>query len=245
MLEPLLLVSDCHRPYHDKRAWQLLLKVGRDLKPKHLVIIGDFADFYSVSAYSKDPRRALKLTEEIRVVHAGLDDPDALKAPHKIFIAGNHSDRLRRYLQDKAPELFGVVDIPSLFRLGLRGWEYVPYKDHTRLGKLYLTHDVGNTGRYAVFHSLDAYQHSVITGHSHRLAYVVEGNCAGEYKVSAQFGWLGDVSKIDYMHLAKAKKNWALGFGIGYLDPKSGIVYLTPVPIIKYTCMVNGQLYTV
>lgn len=218
-----------------------MLKVGRDLKPHYLITIGDLADFYSVSSHSKDPSRAFRLADELTIVRRGLRQLEELGATEQIFIAGNHEDRLTRYLQDKAPELFGVVDIPSL--LGLANWQYVPYKEDTRIGKLYLTHDVGTAGRTSVLNALDTYQHSVLTGHSHRLSYVVEGNAVGEYKVSAQFGWLGDVNKIDYMTRAKARKNWALGFGIGFLNPATGITYLSPVPIVKHTCVVNGKLY--
>ncbi len=44
------------------------------------------------------------------------------------------------------------------------------------------------------------------------------------------------------MHRIKAIKDWTLGFGIGYLDTKTGIVYLSPVPIVKGTCMIEGKL---
>jgi hypothetical protein len=94
-----------------------------------------------------------------------------------------------------------------------------------------------------VFKSLEAYQHSIVTGHSHRLAYIVEGNAAGEFKLSAQFGWLGDAQSIDYMHRDRVMKDYALGFGVGYFDPTSQYVYMQPVPIITYTCVVNGKLY--
>lgn len=220
-----------------------MLKTARDLKPKHIYTIGDFLDFYTVSSHSKDPNRALNLIEELNTGHAALDQLDELGAKHKTFLGGNHSDRLTRYLQDKAPELFNVVSIPGLLRLKQRSWNYIPYKSHTKLGKMHFTHDVGVAGRYSVFKCLDTYQHSVVSGHSHRLAYIVEGNAVGEFKLSAQFGWLGDASKIDYMQHAKVLKDWALGFGIGYYEPKSGYVYMTPVPIIKYSCVVNGRLY--
>jgi len=243
-LEPILVVPDSHRPYHDARAWQLMLDVGKKLKPYHIAVIGDLADFYSVSSHSKSPDRALKLDEELKDVNVGLDELDALKATNKQFIAGNHEDRLTRYLQDKAPELFNVVGIPELLKLEQRGWEYTPYKSDTKIGKVNFTHDVGASGRNATFNALDTYQHSVITGHSHRMQYIVEGNATGEYKLSAQFGWLGDRTKIDYMHRAKVYKNWALGFGVGYVHSETGIAYLTPVPIINYTAVVNGVYYT-
>lgn len=242
-LKRLLLVPDSHIPYHDRRAWKLMLKVGKAFKPDIIVTIGDLADFYSVSSHSKDPNRIDSLAEEVEAVNDALDELDSLGATDKRFVAGNHCDRLTRYLQDKAPELFGVVGIPSLFRLNERGWSYTPYKSHTKLGKIHFTHDVQSAGRNSTFKALDTYQHSVVTGHAHRLQYVVEGNAVGEQKVSAQFGWLGDASKVDYMHRAKVNKDWALGFGLGYADSASGIVYMTPVPIVKHTCVVEGKLF--
>lgn len=241
-LEPVLFCPDSHIPFHDKRAWALFLKAGRAIRPHTIVVIGDLADFYSVSSHSKDPRRERRLEREVAEVRAALDQLDALGAKDKIYVAGNHCDRLTRYLQDKAPELFETVTIPGVLGLKERGWTYTPYKHHTRLGKLYLTHDVGASGRNATFKALDTFQHSVVTGHAHRLQYVVEGNAAGEFKLSAQFGWLGDIRKIDYMSAQVATKNWALGFGYGYHDTASGIVYVTPVPIVNYTACVNGQV---
>jgi hypothetical protein len=75
------------------------------------------------------------------------------------------------------------------------------------------------------------------------MAYICEGNATGEYKLSAQFGWLGDVDQIDYMSEAKARKDWALGFGVGYIHKVTGIAYLSPIPIVGGTCCVNGKLY--
>lgn len=242
-LEPILVVPDLHAPYHDKKAWNLMLSAARDLRPKHIVIIGDFLDFYSVSSHSKDPHRALNLSKEIETGLKCLDELDALKATNKIYISGNHCDRLDRYLRDKAPELYDFMNVPELLKLKKRGWKWVPYKDDIQIGKMNFTHDVGVAGRFSTYNALDTYQHSIITGHAHRMSYVVEGNAKGEFKLSAQFGWLGDAKSIDYMHKAKVLKNWALGFGIGYLNPSTGIVYMTPVPIVKHTAMVNGKLY--
>lgn len=242
-LEAVLIVPDTHVPYHDVKAWNLMLKVAQDLKPKHMVVIGDLLDFYSVSSYSKDPSRLANLPAEVDAGNKALDQLDALKAKNKLFVSGNHCDRLERYLKDKAPELFGFVNIPKLFDLKERGWKYTPYKDHTKLGKLNITHDVGTAGRYAAYKALDMFQHSVITGHTHRLSYVVEGNAVGEIKLSAQFGWLGDAKKVDYMQKVSVLKNWALGFGAGYLDSDTHLVYLTPLPIINYSLVFNGKLY--
>ena len=239
-----MFLSDLHCPFHDKAALRLVLDVLADFKPTILVSNGDFLDCAAVSRHSKDPRRMIGLAKELEQANLILDKFDAIVPDaRRIFLAGNHEQRLERYLEEKAPELVGMVEVPALLRLKERGWKYVGYKDDIRIGKIYVTHDVGSAGRYNVFKTLDTYQTSIVTGHTHRLSYVVEGDAAGGRKVSAQFGWLGDVNQIDWMHKVKAKREWTTGFGYGYLDPRSGYVYLIPVPIVKGTVVVEGKLY--
>lgn len=241
-LEKILFIPDCHVPYQDKVAFNLMLKAAKVFKPDHVVILGDFADFYGVSSHSKDPNRALKLVEEMDAVKEALDQVKAIGARTNAFVAGNHEDRLERYLRDRAPELFNFISIPKIMELKEKGFSYTPYKQSHRIGKMNITHDTGNAGRYAHYKSLDTFQHNIVIGHTHRLGYAVEGNAQGERHVTAMLGWLGDVKEIDYLHQVKAAKDWTLGFGIGYLEPKSEIVYLIPVPIVKNTCLIEGKL---
>lgn len=241
-LSTTLIVPDVHCPYHDQHAWDLMLEAGKTISPDAIVVMGDLLDCYTVSRHSKDPARAGTLDKEVAAAREMLDQLDSLGAKEKVYLEGNHEQRLVRYIQDKAPELFGIFDLPKLLHLADRGWEWVAYRDHKRRGAVHFTHDTGHSGRYAVYRSLDVYQHSVATVHTHRMALVVEGNAVGEPKVSAQFGWLGDVDKIDYMHRATAKKNWALGFGIGYTDAQTGHTWLTPIPIVDYRCVIEGKL---
>lgn len=243
-LQKILIIPDVHVPYHDKRAWKLMLKAARAFKPEHTIIMGDFIDCYSVSSHSKDPNRALKMQEEVEETKKALDEISSIKSSNKVFIAGNHEDRMQRFLQDKAPELFNMISIPKILELKEKGFKYVPYKQSYRLGKLNLTHDTGSAGRYAHYKALDTFQHNVVIGHVHRIGYAVEGNAQGERHLTATFGWLGDINSVDYMHRIKVARDWSLGFGIGYLDPKTGTVYTVPVPIINYTVMVEGKLYS-
>lgn len=242
-VKKVLFVPDTHRPFHDKRAWEILLNAGKVLKPDVLVHLGDMADMYSVSSHRKDPSRALLLDQEIADVNIGFDELDSLGASDKRFIAGNHEDRLIRYLQDKAPELFGMIDIPTLFDLEGRGWDYTPYKEHTTIGKVYATHDIGSATRYTVYRAAETFQANVVTAHTHRFAYMVEGDATGSAHVSTSFGWLGDVDQVDYMHKVKSLRNWALGFGYGYLYP-NGDMNLVPVPIVDYRVNVEGATVT-
>lgn len=242
-LERILFIPDTHIPYQDKKAWKLMIKVARDFKPDHVVILGDFLDNYSVSSHSKDPNRALKLDEEIAETIKHLKEVQSLGASNNVFIAGNHSDRLSRYLMDKAPELYNIVQIPELLKLKEMGFKYVPYKDYYTLGKLHITHDCGTAGRFAHYKSVDTFQKNVVIGHTHRLGFAVEGNANGERHATAMFGWLGDVSQVDYMHKIKATRDWTLGFGLGHVDTSTDYVYITPVPIVNYTVVVNNKFY--
>jgi predicted phosphodiesterase len=243
-LEKILFIPDSHIPYEDKPAFNLMLKAGAVFRPDHTIILGDFADFYGVSSHSKDPNRALKLKDEIDATKVALDKVLALGAKNNVFVSGNHEDRLERYLRDKAPELFNFITIPQVLGLKEKGFKYTAYKQTYKIGKLNVTHDCGKAGRDAHMKSLDTFQHNVVIGHTHRLGYIVEGNAQGERHVSAMFGWLGDVEEIDYMHRVQAVKSWSLGFGIGYLDTETGVVYLIPVPIINGTCLIEGKLIT-
>src|ERR1051326_8169338 len=242
-MKKIAFLPDCHRPYHDKKAWSLFMDSMNDWCPDILVCLGDLADCYKISSFSKDPRREFTFKEEIDDVLVGLDELDSLGAERKIFIGGNHEARLVRYLQDRAPELFEFIDIPKLLELEKRGWEYVPYKSSIQLGKLWITHDVGTAGRYSVFRAADTFQHPVVMAHTHRLVYVVEGNATGETFPAVQFGWLGDVEKLDYVHKVAAMRSHCLAFGTGLLDEKTGWVYLTPHPIVNHTVVVGGSLY--
>jgi hypothetical protein len=213
-------------------------------KPDILVCLGDLADCYKVSSFSKDPRRGLSFDEEIADVCEGLDHLEEIGATQKIFVEGNHEHRIERYLRDKAPELFGFITTSKLLGLEERGWEFVPYKEATRIGKLWITHDVGTAGRYSVFRAADAFQHPVVMAHTHRLVYIVEGNATGESFPAVQFGWLGDVAQVDYMHRVVANRSWCQAFGTGLLDTSTGWCYLTPHPIVEGTVVVDGKRFS-
>jgi predicted phosphodiesterase len=241
-LEKILVIPDTHVPFEDELAFGVLLAAGRLLKPDTIVFLGDFADFMSVSFHPRElGRRGYTLKEEAEAVNARLDQIQALGAKRVVFIKGNHEYRLERYLSEKAPSLFGLVDVAALFRFEERGWECVEYRKHLKIGRMHFTHDVGHAGIYAHRQSRMAYEGNVVIGHVHRLSYEVAGTSKGPAHAGIALGWLGDKGAIDYMHAAKAAQ-WALGFGVAYHERASGNVHVVPVPIVDYRCVVEGQL---
>lgn len=244
-LKRILFIPDTHRPYHDKLAWKLVMKVARHNKYNILIVGGDFGEFYVTNGHRKDPNKHQMLEMETDDINAGLDELDALGVRRKIYLEGNHENNLSRYLADHAPELFNMVKVENILRLKERGWEFYPYKrKKARIGKLTVTHDLGNAGRNAIEKAIDGFQDNIVINHTHRMKYIIEGNYSGIKHVAASFGWLGDVSQIEYTDQEKARKEWALGFGEGYMTDK-GVVFLTPIPIVDYSCVVSGKYYCV
>lgn len=241
-LEKWLIIPDCHIPYEDPKAYSLMLRAARRIKIKNVVVLGDYADFYAVSSHSKDPRRLQNLHWEVERVNERLDELDRLFRGKKIFCAGNHEDRLRRYLQDRAPALFDSVQVEQLFRLKERGWKYVPYNSYTRVGKLYVTHDLGKAGKGAGADAVSAFMHNAAIGHTHRLEYYVSGSVTGETHLGASLGWLGDFDQIEYRHRAKLRREWAHGFGVLYVEKTTGCIHLQPVPVVNGRVVVEGRL---
>lgn len=232
-LRKVAFLPDCHRPYHSVHAWHLFIRCMEWWKPDTLVVLGDLADFYMLSRFSKDPKR-VDFEAEVEDVNGALDQLDRLGASQKIFLEGNHEYRLVRYLQDKAPQLFGAVTVDKLFKLSERGYVVVPYKESLQIGKLWLTHDVGVAGRYSVFRAADTFQHPVALAHTHRVVYVVEGNATGEAFPAVQFGWMGDIEQVDYVHKVKARREWSLAFGTGMLDTDNGHIFMQVHPLVQY-----------
>lgn len=235
-----LIIPDTHHPYCDMHAWSLVLKVGHLLKPHGIITMGDFVDCYSVSSHDKSPARVRVLDEEIINANERLTELQALSPKEQVFLEGNHEDRLKRYLMTHAPELFNLVKIQDLLKLKERNIKFVPYKEHTKIGKLFVTHDTGKSGKYAHLQALDAFQANVAIAHTHRVGYAIVGNAKGKAHVGCMLGWLGDIRRVDYMTKINALRDWAHGFG-WMSETSDGNVHVQPIPIVNGRVVVEGR----
>lgn len=219
-----------------------MLKVGAAINWDILVSLGDFYDMYSVSRYTKDPNKPDDLRKELRIGRQECLDPlNKLKIKRRIITLGNHDIRANEYLKERAPSVYTQAVAEDWLGFRSTGWEVLDYRDYAQVGKLFITHEVAANGAEKV---LNAVQNNIVSGHDHQINYLIRGTALGDYHVSATFGWLGDENHADYMHKLKARRKWALGFGVGYLRD-NGMIYLQPVPIVKNSCVVEGRLFTV
>ena len=240
----ILVVSDLHAPYHDKRAWSLLLKTIRALRPERIVIIGDFADCYAVSAHLKSMARRLSFELEIEAVNGALDELQRAAGLKCVitFCEGNHETRITRYCQTNAPELGGLdgLQFPSMTRLRDRGIAFVPYRRHVWIGKCAFTHDLGRAGANAARQTVVDFGGNIVIGHTHRGGIAYQGETRGRSHFCLNVGWLGDLELIDYVHLAKAKRDWQHGFG--WIDQDAaGNSWAQFIPIVGGAVKVEGE----
>lgn len=240
-MKRILFVPDVHVPNHDRRAWKLLLKVAGLIDFDAAVVLGDFVDNEAVSRHAPAKVKQTRVVDELKAAHVELLDLRSKlgKAQRLVFCEGNHETRLARFIADKAPMFDGAVSVRSWLDPGSY-WEWINYNESTRIGKVHVTHDVGEAGINAHRGAAKAFMSSAIIGHTHRMGYEVTGRVDGQPVLGAMFGWLGDYRRVDYQHRAKAKQ-WPLGFGVGVMDDR-GVVHVQPVPIINYTCCVFGNI---
>ena len=201
-----------HAPYHDEKVVRCLLRVAKKLEIDEIVYIGDFCDFYSVSAHDKSPERRENLEEELRGCRRLLQRFDRVGVRKHTYLGGNHEHRLARYVARKAPELSGsIASMPQL--LGLDSldskWSYIPYGVPYRVGDATFLHDVGKSGVSAARASYSVYRGKLIIGHTHRAQLYTEGDgwCLN-------IGWGGDYGAINYFPEHRARNEWQHAFGI-------------------------------
>ena len=237
-----LFIPDCHLPFHHQANFDLMLRAAGAFRPDIVVVLGDLHDFYAVNAHGKSPVRNNSLKQEVLEASRYLRQIEQLTEGKLIYIEGNHEDRFRRYVEGRAPDLFGMTSVREILGLDKR-WVWVPYTKSYRLGKLHLTHDTGTAGRNAARQAMDVFQGSAVIGHTHRMEMSFMGNADGPPSVGCMFGWLGDPVHADYMHEVQARRNWVQGFGVGYMRP-DGVVHLVPCPIVDKAVVIEGRLIT-
>lgn len=240
----LLAISDVHIPYHSPEAVGAVLDFARYYKPNVFVVNGDFFDFYAVSSYSKDPAREESLQEELDRGAALLKAFKAACAPgaRLVFLAGNHEDRLRRYLWNQAPALskLRALAFETVTGLDALGFETYAYGEVVGLGKLHFVHgDLVRKGAGMTAKGmLQRYRVNVVHGHTHRVGHVMETTLGGEF-AAWEMGCLADL-RPEYI---KGVPDWQHGVGVGTLY-RNGLFDFQVSRIIEgHRFFHNGRVY--
>ena len=242
----ILVIPDVHIPYPHK-AYRKMLEVSKDISA--LYILGDYADFYSISSYAKHPKISQFLKTEINAVNKELDYIDKLfpKIP-KVFIQGNHEHRLEKYINRSAVELFGMVKCDELFKIHERpNWRWIPYGPEQKVkicNGLYARHEPlsGAGPKTTAKKALS----SIIYGHIHRAE---EGHIVGiDNKVHSSIcaGWLGNVHGPgkNVFDFVKSHHQWQIGWTYIYVD--KGTFHHQSILVKKNnTFLLDGKIHKI
>jgi predicted phosphodiesterase len=237
-----LFWPDTHAPYHDVKAVEVALMIGKEHAPQELVIEGDFFDIYCISDYEQDPLKACRvLEEEICEARELLFRIVTELNPEKvIFIEGNHEDRITRYLRRHAPKLMGIVSSRSI--LGIpKNYVWVPWgpKNKYQAGKLTVTHGT-KANKHCAAGMAEKFGESVLFGHTHRLQEFTRRTASGRLILGATNGWLGDQDRAAEYVVDVA--DWSHAVTAGWFKP-GGDFWLQTVRIEKHEAVFNGKFF--
>src|SRR5690606_23629162 len=107
----ILIGSDRHAlPGERPQVVKLFLEIAAELRPRLLIINGDWFDFPQLSRHSRlGWEKEAKPADELRDGTELLDDiAKVTPKSHRYFIRGNHDNRLDGKLSNVCPELEGV-----------------------------------------------------------------------------------------------------------------------------------------
>jgi predicted phosphodiesterase len=203
----IVALFDVHVPDHDEAAFNAALSFIADRKPSEIILGGDFLELASCSQHGGDPSPPSFL-DDIIAGRRALDAIARASPKSKItYMAGNHEDRLRRYVVSQASRLHGAVSLPDALGLHERGISWVPYGHAVARGKLLFLHGTFETRYHAARH-LEAYGHSVAYGHTHRPQTYSRATATSP--LQAAFG-VGCLRSLDPSWLHGVPCGWAHG----------------------------------
>jgi len=240
-MKRILLAYDVHLTSREPHgSYKLFKKFAKDFAPDEIVLGGDFMDCEALSHWSKDKRRKIegkRWRKELDVANRELDYLQ--KHSSKItYLAGNHEDWVEQYV-DASPEMEELIEIPIKLNLFDRHIEYLPYNELYQLGELYATHGM-YTPKYHANKHLVSLGCNIVYGHTHRPQMdMMNMKMSKPHKAWCMGCLCGH--EPDYMR--GKPSNWMNGFGVVYLNEKTGVFNLYPVDIINNSFMFEGRTW--
>jgi predicted phosphodiesterase len=248
-LEKWLVVSDVHRPFHNKVLWSKLLQLIKDLGSSlyGIVLAGDFLDLYTLGSYNSESLAnlsGLTLQDEYIDGLEGMDDLNKVlrKNAKKYFLFGNHEDRYFRHIKEKDNAKYGGALLNPIEALYLyeNGWEVKTdwMSDYFTLGEhLDVIHGIYTSIHSAKTH-LDKTNHSVMFGHTHRVQCYHSGN-----KAAYNIGGLYDIKSKGFNYMPRLQRQtWANGFAIVNINDE-GEFYVEQVNVWNDCFLAEGKMY--
>lgn len=222
------IISDAHWPFHDLRkdsngnfygSYLTSIENLRDYGIDTLVLNGDMMDLFHLSKHEKlEAKRNWKW--ELDVSRAMLKHlreffGDKVRI---VYREGNHEERFKRYIADKAKELEDAVNLTEMLGLDALRIEWVSDRAKMTAGGLYIDHGheyfggggLVNPARNFFLKTFD----NILVGHVHKKSEaIIRRPLDGSYMQAHSIGCLCDLNPR-----YAPRNQWTHGFALVELD---------------------------
>lgn len=239
-IRDIVIINDTHIPYQDRVSVMLTMRAIEDIQPAYIILNGDIIDFYSISRFSVDPKRWLSIQDDLDDTREFLRQLKELSDAKIIFCAGNHENRLKHYLWNKASELLMLRDLDIRQQLGLNIFDidYADYDTIVRINNMFDVEHGDTVSKHSGWTAKAMWEKrggNGICGHSHRI---------GSYLKTFEkdtYGWWenGCLCSLDVEYIKSP--NWQQGFSVVTFNKSR--FFTQQVPIIKHKFVFRGKLY--
>lgn len=224
------ILNDIHFPFESPAYYTAIDMIRNFPDLRGIYLNGDIAEIESASKHARSSKHQALLLEELDYVNQKFDTLQRLFPDLPVqYLCGNHEYRIFRLIRDQAPQLWGILSEPKLFKFDERPrwtfWDYGPTQ-LVKVGKtkdLYCRHEPIAGGQMHSKGTAEKSVVSIIYGHTHVYQqYTHKKFGPAPYNVTAiSNGWLGDISKPCFNYRG-SKDNWQLGFTRVDCDERTG-----------------------
>jgi len=216
-----LILSDIHLPYHDIDAISVALEKGYKDGVDSLYLNGDILDFYQASRFTKDGG-AMSVKEERDMFWEFIGWLKSNFSVPIYFKAGNHEERLEKYVNEKSPELAQLpeLNLRNFLKLDEHNITYIEGRQKAIMGKLIVVH--GHEFGESIFSPVNPARglflrakSSTLAGHNHQTSEHHENNLRNDSMACFSTGCLCQLTP-KYRPFAYTK--WNHGFAIVEID---------------------------
>lgn len=236
----IVVISDLQIPYHHPAAVGALIGFVKRIKPDALACVGDEADLPMVSRWEDGYRG-----EYSPAIQSDLDSTRSVLAAFRNalgtdkpfhLVRSNHTDRLERYIERKAPAIAALRGFKYQDLVGLKDLKITWHEKMAEIapGVLLAHGDEGSISQVAGMTGaklMEATGKSIVCGHTHRqgLVWSSKGfNGRLESRFALEVGHLMDMGQAAYLR-PRGAANWQLGFGILEVTGKHVTPYAVPM----------------
>lgn len=234
----IVVLSDFQIPYHDERTIEAVERFLDDYQPSVIVLNGDILDFYSLSTFTHNPAHPSDVQKELDIAEALFGSwARRFAASQKVWVLGNHEDRLRKYLWEH-PGFSSLrsLDMETMLSIG-GAWKVLPYGSQAKIGDTLIVHGdkVRQKSGQSAWATFDKLGMSVIMGHTHRASQASHRNARGQHTMIEG----GCLCRLDPEY--GPFPDWTQAITLGYVN--NGSVHWDNIPILDDGFRAEGRFY--